>query len=87
MPRYGKQPFIRELGKQGFGYRAAAEAMNIPYTHLCNVAYGRTAPSPALRRRLPRLLERRLEDLFTEAALAAEFHADRTPLSSGLRES
>lgn len=71
--RYGRQPARIIILEQGLFIRKVAEAINETDTHLYKALSGVIVPSPNVRKRLPELLGRPLEELFTPEALEREY--------------
>lgn len=74
----GLQPVIEVLEQQRWTYTAAARELDVSYAHLYNVATGRTAPSPAVRTGLARMLRTAQRRLFTPDALDATFEPHKS---------
>jgi len=79
MSRFGVQPARQALTDGRWTYRLAAERLNVPPLHLRGAVLGHTAPSSAIRDRLPVLLGRPLSGLFTREALAAKYNPGNGP--------
>lgn len=80
MPRihtFGKQPALRLMRERQVTIAGAARAIEVYENHLRQAVHGRVAPSPTVRRELPKLLGLPLGDLFTPAALEARYDASK----------
>lgn len=80
MPRintFGPQPARDALRRERYTIAHAARLIDVPENHLRFVLSGKTAPSPEVRERLPKLLNLKLSQLFTSEALASKYDASK----------
>lgn len=69
--RFGPQP-AREVLRQGkHSIALVAGIMGVPESHLLPALYGRIRPNITVREKLPKIVGRPLEELFTAEALSA----------------
>jgi transcriptional regulator with XRE-family HTH domain len=72
--RFGEQPIRGIVRRRHWNLRLVAYETGVAYSHLVNAANGITAPSPELRQKLSDFLDLPIEKLFTQEALAVEYH-------------
>jgi transcriptional regulator with XRE-family HTH domain len=72
--RFGEQPIRGIVRRRHWNLRLIAYETGVAYSHLVNAANGITAPSPELRQKLSEFLALPVEKLFTQEALADEYH-------------
>lgn len=67
--RWGLQPARAVLTQERWTVAAAADKIGVDRQHLMHALHGLIVPNPVVRRRLPELLGRPIEDLFTQAVI------------------
>lgn len=72
-PRFGAQPIRNVMIETRWNCAQLAKRIGVTKTHLYLAVYGKTPPSPILRKSLPPVLGRKITDLFTLESLAATF--------------
>jgi len=68
-----RQPIYWVLRDEGRTIAGVARKVPVSSQQLKNAVHGRTPPSPLLRARLPEILGRPLEALFTDEALKTQY--------------
>jgi DNA-binding XRE family transcriptional regulator len=71
--RFGAQPIRNVMIERRWNCAQLAKRIGVTKTHLYLAVYGKTPPSPILRKSLPPVLGRKITDLFTLESLAATF--------------
>jgi hypothetical protein len=71
---FGEQPIRGIVRRRHWNLRLIAYETGVGYSHLINSANGITRPSRDLQQKLSKFLDLPVEQLFTEQALAVEYH-------------
>jgi transcriptional regulator with XRE-family HTH domain len=71
--RFGIQPARGIIFTQGLSQTRVAREIGVGHAHLHKAVLGVVRPCPEVRERLPKLLNCKLEDLFTPEALARDY--------------
>lgn len=76
--KFGVQPAREILTERGYSLNRAAELLPENRSHLRNAVLGIVSPCERLRESLPRLLDTRLEELFTQESLSSQYGSGYT---------
>lgn len=63
----------RAIGRKQYTLTGLAAEVPCPRPHLLNILYGRVAPAPIVRKRLPEILGVPLEELFDADLLVKQY--------------
>ena len=72
--RFGEQPVWTVVRRRHWNLRLIAYETGVGYSHLINSANGVTRPSQDLQQKLSQFFDLPVERLFTQEALAVEYH-------------
>lgn len=77
MTKFGEQPAKGIIRKRGTSVANVAVEIGVNHSHLNGALNGYVRPNEVVRERLPKLLGKRLDELFNPDVLAEEFGAGR----------